>query len=132
MQTDSSLGIVHQNKIKRQSALAESDSKLRAIIVEACEDAGLADGKTASIVKGAMARFIIGGDGQPKPLSSFPTIDDFIQHHKTQAPSPVRSAIEAADQRAMKKAELHEQLKYYAEQGNALMYRKIRAELAAL
>jgi len=132
METQFSLGAVHNNELKRKSAIAEHDHRLQAALTEACEDAGLPDGKASAIIEGGMQRFTISADGTVKPLSSFPTIDDFIQHHRNTAPDPVTSARKAADNKAMHKTELYEQLKYYADVGDMKAYRAARAEYATL
>lgn len=132
METQFSLGEVHNLKQQRESAIAEHDNALQAALASACEDAGLPDGKASAIIEGGMGRFTISRDGVVKPLSSFPDIASFIDHHRALAPSPRQTAIEAADNRDMRKQELFDQLVMYSNAGDHKAYRAARSEYATL
>lgn len=132
MKTESSLGALHQIKQNQIRTIADHDDRLRSALAEACEAASLADGIAAEIVENGVHRFTISANGEIKPLSAFPDIESFISQHKSASPDPIKSAVSAADTRAMKKAELYQMLAHYAATGDMAAYRETRSAWAKI
>jgi len=132
MKIQFSKGALHQNKQQQARTLKEHDDQLRAAVIETCEKMNVPDGVANALVNAAIERFVIASDGTIRPVSSYASIEDFIEAHKSQAPASRKTAIEIDDERAMRKAELYEQLQYFAKKGDIKMYRAVRAEYAQL
>ncbi len=126
METDFSLGALHQIKQKQIRTIEQHDNLLRQKLLEACEAAELPDGIRDEIVSNGVHRFTISSDGEVKPISAFGDIESYVAQHKSAVPVERKSALEVADQRAMKKAELYNLLIHYSEAGDMAAYRETR------
>ncbi len=108
---DSSRGAVYNNEQNRIRGLAQHDEQLRIALHETCEQLAIPDGIAASIADAGISRFIISADSTVKPLSSYPDLESFVKAHRSNAPSAApttMAAVQHADERAMRKAELFE------------------------
>ncbi len=128
----SSRGALYNNQQYEKSVIAEHDNRLRTVLIDACEDAGVPDGIRNEIVENGILRFVIDKENNVKSISPWKDVNQYVQHHKDAAPSTVKSALEIADEREMKKQELFDQLAYYSKIGDMKGYRTARAAYAEL
>ncbi|BCO08586.1 hypothetical protein GF1_09620 [Desulfolithobacter dissulfuricans] len=120
----------------QDSIIQDHDERLKAVIIDACEEKGIPDGIRNEIVENGLHRFVIDSDNNVRSISVWNNLDEYVSNYKKESldkgKKGKKSAIELANEREAKKQELFDLLCYYAKCGDMKNYRACRAEYAKL
>lgn len=118
------------------SSIQDHDERLKAVIMDACDDLGIPDGIRNEIVEQGILRFVIDKDNNVRSISTWSNIGEFVSSFKDKIDNETdkkrRTAKELAEQREIKKQELYDLLCHYAKIGDMKSYRAARLEYSKL
>lgn len=101
-------------------------------LYEACIELCVPEDEHDELVVKGHDKFAVSGNGKVKPIGQWPSIKSFINARGLKVLQPKTPAINTAELRAKRKAQLFDLLCFYADAGDVAGYRMTRAEYALL